>query len=436
MTLSLPGPATLRTLRALRRDPLSFVQGLQREHGDVASFSLGGLPTVLVSHPDAVGEVLVSQRDAFIKDRGTRALGTVLGQGLLTAEGETWKRQRRVAAPSLRPRHLAVYAEAMVRSARERPPGTGEVDVHEWLSALTLDIVLRTLFGVEPGDEASRVGPLLGELTALFEARQHSVWRLVPEWVPNPHRARATELATELDRLLATTIAGHDPGGDDLLARLLAARDDDGSPLTETEVRDAALTLFLAGHETTALALTSALWLLAEHPEEQERARAEVAEVLGDAEPTAADVRRLPFLDAVVSETLRLLPPAWAFGREVVRPVTLGGQPLAVGTQVVMSPWVLHRDARWWIGPTRFRPERWRNGETDALLRHTFVPFGGGPRVCIGNHFARMELVLVLAMLLREQTFAPVPGFVPSWAPAVTLRPTAGLPLVVSPRRG
>jgi cytochrome P450 len=431
-----PGPTGLPSLhqvRRWRRDPLGFFAALAREHGDLVWLRLARL--WLVSDPALVEQILVQQRDEFVKDRVTASLSSLLGNGLLTAEGETWRRDRKLCAPSFQPRHLAVYGDTMVDAAMQHLPAPGERDVTEDMAALALDVVLRTLFGTDAADQerAGRVGQVLGELMAVFVREQRTLWRFAPAWVPGAHRKLARTHTAELHALVLQLVEERRrrPPGDDLLSRLLEARDEDGAGMDDAQIRDQAVTLFLAGHETTALALSYALYLLARHPDAQDAVRDEVS-ALGRL-PGAADLAALPWTAAVVQETLRLYPPAWAFGREPVRDVTLGGQRIAAGEHVIAMPWILHRDPRWWHLPERFRPERWRPGadgappEVAGLPRFAYAPFGGGPRVCIGNHFATMEAILALAALVRHRRFRPVPGFAPDLVPAVTLRARSGV---------
>lgn len=429
------GPSGLPLVGVLwqiRGDPLGFFTRVARDYGRVARFRVGTTDIWLLSHPSDIEELLVGHRDQTIKDRSTRALSPVLGQGLLTSEGATWKRHRKLAAPSFQPRHLAVYADTMVDAALRHLPPPGAGDVHDVTTRLTLDIVVRTLFGGDPGSAADRVGPVLGGLMDAFEREQRTLWRLVPPWVPGPHRRRVREGTVELDALILALVRARRslPAGDDLLSRLLEARDEDGRGMDDQQVRDEALTLFLAGHETTSIALTHALWLLARHPVVQERVRAEVLAL--DGEPSFATLPRLIETRAVVQEVLRLYPPAWAFGREPVVPISIGGHRIPAGVQVVVSPWVVHHDRQWWTAPEQFRPERWATDAVREMPRFAYFPFGGGPRVCVGNHFATMETTLVLATWLRHRTFEPVSGFVPELIPAVTLRPRNGMQLRVA----
>jgi cytochrome P450 len=429
---TMPGPGMLRALRnALLRgnDPLGNMERLHAAWGDVVTFRLARDRLVLLAHPDDVEAVLVGGKDAVAKDRVTRSLSSVMGEGLLTAEGEGWKRHRRLLAPSFAPKQVAAYGEVMVASARARIPAPGEVEIHHLMGELALDIVVRTLFGSEPVPEVERVHPSIARLMEVFEIENRSVWRFVPDWVPGPHRREAVSRAAELRAVLGAVVAHRRAGapGPDLLWRMLEARDESGG-LSDAELMDEAITVFLAGHETTAIALSFALWLLAGNPAAQERARDEVAALGRD--PTTADVARLPFVSAVVKETMRLYPPAWAVAREVKAPLSVSGFALPVGAQVVVSPWIVHRDPRWWAEPLAFRPERFL-APAEPVHRFAYFPFGGGPRVCIGNHFATLEAILVLATLLRARRFTRADAVEPDLLPAVTLRPRNGLRLRV-----
>jgi cytochrome P450 len=270
-----------------------------------------------------------------------------------------------------------------------------------------------------------------------FHLLVHTWRRLLPHAVPQPVRRRMRQGGRVVDDILMDIIrqkraAG--ASGDDLLSLLLAARDDAGTGMSDAQLRDEAATLFLAGHETTALALGYAFVALAGDPAVRDWLHEELDDVLGDRLPGADDVPRLVRTGAVVDETMRLYPPAWIIGREPQTDVTLGGYRVSRGEQVLMSPWALHRDPRWFADPLAFRPARWLDGLADRLPRFAYLPFGGGPRVCIGNHFARMEAVLVLATIARRVRLDTAPGFRLRLAPAVTLRPAGGLPVVVRRR--
>ena len=437
-TLSdVPGPRQaplIGNLGAILDGPLEFLTDISREHGDLTRFRVGRQDTLVVTSPELIEEVLVKHRKQTVKDPITAGLSDVLGQGLLTAEGEVWKQNRRLIAPSFQPRHLAALGETMLTTTREHAAGweSGVHGVHEHMMELTLDIAVRTLFGTEL-EGGERVGELVEELMVGFDKKTHTWRRLIPDWVPTPNRRMALRNQRELHSILQTLVdnkrAANDPDASDLLSRLLAARDDDGRGMDDAQLRDEMLTLFLAGHETTAPALSYALMLLAQHPQAQERARAEVPDAL-----SAHHARSLPFVDAVFNEAMRLYPPAWVVGRAAAEPFELDGVHIPTGTVLLLPQWVVHRDARWFADPDAFRPERWL--EDEPPHKFAFFPFGGGQRVCVGNHFARMEALLVLAELLEAFELHPVQGFDLDVYPSVTLRPRDGVHIELRRRDG
>lgn len=440
MSTEAPGPRGLPWLGSpwmIGRNPLQNLPRLVREYGDVVRVQVAGREVYFVAHPDDVEMVLQRYARQTIKDDVTRELSEVLGNGLLTSEGAFWKRQRRSIAPAFRPRQVAGYADEMVDLAHQHLDSLpeGRRDFHHTTTGLTLDILVRTVFGEDPGDVSDRVGELTHELMAAFVTEQRTGWRFLPDWIPAEHRRRVDAARNELDAMILGFVErARKRDGNDLLCALIAARDEDGQGMTDIELRDELITLMLAGHETTAISLAMAAWLLAEHPELQQRARDEVDQVLKGARPTMASVRALPFLSAVIDETLRLYPPAWAIARQTTEPLVVGGCEIDKDARLIMSPWLTHRDPRFWVGPTRFRPDRWLNGETEGLPRMAWMPYGGGRRICVGNHFAKMEMVLVLAVLLQQRTLQTAPGFEPELLPAVTLRPTNGIELILRRR--
>jgi cytochrome P450 len=438
-----PGPRALllRSIVQGRRNPLVFFGELAERFGDVVFFRIGRTPVYAIYHPEDVGQVLLGDHRAFVKDEITRELSFVLGEGLLTSEGETWKRQRKLASPSLSKRHIEAYAEIMVSRARAAVPawaGSGGIrDVHADMMRLTLQIVVDTLFGGESAGGLDRVSALVGLTMTEFERHMGGWRRLFPQWVPSRAMFRVRRARAELDEILmgiVRTRRASGREGDDLLWRLLSARDENGAAMDDRQLRDESLTLFIAGHETTALLLSYALHMVSIHASVAEAVRHELDEVLGDRPPRLADLPRLRWTEAVVKETLRLFPPAWSIGRETTREVALGNWTAPSGAQIVIPLWVIHRDPRWWTDPGRFRPERWLDGTAEAVPRFAYLPFGGGPRVCIGNHFAAMEAILVLACVLSRVNVFPVAGFRLELAPSVTLRPRTGVRLRVAAR--
>jgi cytochrome P450 len=432
-----PGPRGLPVignLHRLARDPLAFVQGIPRDYGDVTRAPVAGSSYVQIAHPELADHVLRAHKDQLIRDKTTRGLEAVLGQGLLTSDGPLWKRQRRLIAPSFTPKQLQAYADTMHACAEQRLPPEGDRNIHKDTGDVALDIVLRTLFGTGVADETQRVGPLLDEMMTAFQRENRTVWRMLPRWIPARHRRRVERSKQAFHDLLGRIIARARQGALDetlLLSRLLAARDDAGFGMDDDQLRDELITLFIAGHETTALGLAYTFLLLAEHPEIQARVHAEL-----DATEPSTDWRReeSDLLDACIKEALRLYPPAWAFAREALVDIDVDGHTVHAGEQLMVSPWVLHHDPRWWVGPDRFRPDRWLNGETDTLPKGAFMPFGAGPRVCVGQHFAWMELRIVADTWLRRRRMLPYPGAAPRMVPAVTLRPVDGIRVRVQAR--
>jgi cytochrome P450 len=278
------------------------------------------------------------------------------------------------------------------------------------------------------------------EVNAFFASSPEALLQ-IPARVPTPRNRRFAKAMAELDGLLFRIISERRRAAprDDLLGTLLAAQDDDGARMSDAQLRDEAITLFLAGHETTALALAHTLYLLARHPEIEQKLHAELHGVLGDRLPTAADVRALPYTECVLKEAMRLYPPAWTTGREVLEPIELRGVTMPRGAQIFLSQWIVHHDARWFPDPERFDPERFRPERAKALPRYAYFPFGGGPRICIGNHFAMMEATLMLALIVGRWQLALEPGQKLELAPSVTLRqrgPGLRVRLRARPRAG
>lgn len=426
----------VRGLFYFAKDPLAAFTHAARTYGDVVGFARTGRSYILLSHPDDIEAVLHHRGDELRKDFFTRSLGTIFGEGLLNAEGAHWKHQRKLMAPTFQPRELSGFATSMVACTDELCASFAEGDlrdVHADAMHLALDIVVRTLFGStfkRFADVERALGGISNEYRQLWQT-----WRaLVPTWVPLPNHARLRRRRAELDAILFELIQSKRAApGDDLLSHLIALTDDEGRGMSDEQLRDESMTLFLAGHETTALGITYMFRLLAEHPEAYTRVVAEVDAVLGDRAPTRADVERLPFANAVVREALRLYPPVWASARQATADVVISGVAIPKNAHVMFSQWVVQRDARWFREPERFRPERWLGDECANLPRFAYFPFGGGPRVCIGQHFALLELVLVLSRASQKVMFEPS-GEPLTLGPVVTLRPTGPVRLRVTRR--
>jgi cytochrome P450 len=434
-TRRLQSPLGLRHLRAYLRDPLAFVTGVARSGGDVAHVRMLGRDIYLLSHPADIERVLVEHASDLTRAVDARRLGRfVLGRGLLTSDGEPWRRQRKLMAAAFTPRRIRAYAgtmDAIARAWIDRWRDGARLNLHAEMSRIAMRIVAEVLFGADVEADAERVGACVRGIEAFFSSPEQAL--NLPAWAPTPANLRVHVARRRIDSIIYRIIAERRAGGgrDDLLDALLAARDDAGVAMTDQQVRDECVTLFLAGHETTALALVHALYLVARHPEIEARFHDEVTAVLGPPDaavtppaPSASDaVARLDLTRRILDEAMRLYPPAWAIAREVQRPFELRGQRFETGAQLVISQWVLHRDPRWFPEPERFDPDRWLPERATSAPRMAYLPFGGGPRICIGNHFALTEAVLVLARIGQRFRVVVPPDAPLAFRPSVTLRP-------------
>jgi len=400
--------------------------------GDMVRLRLPGDSPVLLRHPDLIEEVLVTKNRSFIKDRLTGGLAQVVGNGLLVSEGEFWRRQRRMAQPAFHRERIAHYADGMVAAAARATASWREgqvLDLHAAMMDLAREVVATTLFSSEVGRAAEDVGAALDVLMA-----RYSDWRytLLPQLgrLPLAANRRFAAARAQLFALVDGIIAERRRGGEDrgdLLSMLLAARDEEGAPMSDAQLRDEALILFLAGHETTALALSWTFVLLSRRPEVWARLGAEVDAALAGRPAGAADLAALRYTESVVLESMRLYPPAWSIGREATEDVEVGGVTLARGTQVWMVQYCSHRDERYFPRPLAFEPERWAGDLLRKLPRFAYFPFGGGPRLCIGNNFAMLEAVLLLATIAQRWRPQVAPGDAPRPQFSITLRPRGGV---------
>ncbi|HKY60149.1 MAG TPA: cytochrome P450 [Gemmatimonadota bacterium] len=430
-----PGPRGLPVLGCaldFRRDPLGFFTLLARRWGDVAAFRLGVLRCCLVNRPDLIEALLVERDPRMLKPWDERQLAVALGQGLLTGSGERWRRQRRLVEPAFRGERLRGYAGSMDRIAgetAERWPPSAEIDVHAEVQRITLAIVAETLFGADLTPRAEEAAHAFGVLTDRFESLLTG-WLPIPLAARTPGNARLHRAVGRLQGIAAEIVQARRraAGGDDLLSVLVEARDPGDRGLQDRELQEIVITLLAAGHETTALAIAWALHLVGAHPEVDARLAEEARQVSG-----GSTTGRLPFARAVVRESLRLYPPAWGIGRETTRVIELGGFRIQPGTQVYVVPWVTHRDPRWFPQPERFDPDRWADGAPAESAR-AWVPFGAGPRGCVGSGFAMIEAPLVLSALVRRWRFVPVPGHPIELQPAITLRPRHGIRMRIERR--
>lgn len=440
----IPGLSTAEVaLHFLREvaDPRAAGERLRRRFGPVAQLPAPGTRLVFLLDPELIHELLHRHHTELVKDDITLKLRRALGDGLLTAHEDKWRPHRKLVAPSFTPRQLQTYADEMAqraeRLADRLEPGLHD-NVHGELLTYALEVVSACLFGADAAASATEIGAALGGLMDRFNLETRTWRRLVPERLLALGDDAYQPHVDALDRVIRGYIEAHRArphGRDDLLiARLLAARDEEGAGLTEDELRDEAVTLFAAGAETTALALTFTLLLLAQNPAVRSSLERELDHVLGDRQPTPADLPRLPLLERVVTESMRVLPPAWGMGRRVLTDLQLGPWQLHEGDTVLILMWLLHRDPLHFPDPERFVPDRWADGLVRRLPRYAYMPFGAGPRVCVGNHFALLEIKLALAVLLRRVRFHEAPGFSLELDTSVTLRPTGPVPMRVERR--
>jgi cytochrome P450 len=426
----------------LLRDPLGSTTELVRRYGDIVRLRVGTMQSYLLTSPELIEEVLRHQHRCFRKDSGTRLLSGFLGQGLLTNEGETWRRQRRLAQPAFQLERIQKYGEVMVAFTDTLLADwkAGQTrDIHTDMMRLTLRIAARTLFGagVETEEEET-VGQALEAVMKYYAGPVGQSLAFFPflAKLPTPSNRRYQRALAQIDRVVYATISkGRAAGGEgsDLLSRLLAATDEDGSRMSDQQLRDEVVTLLLAGHETTALALSFTFYLLAKNPTAADRLAAELQEVLEGRLPTSADVPRLHYTEWVLKEAMRLYPPAPAIGREAIEDCEIGGYPVRKGTQIGLLQWIVHRDPRWFDDPEAFKPERWANDLARRLPRCAYFPFGDGPRICIGSQFAMIEGILLLATIAQRFRLSLAPGFDLELMPSITLRPKHGLKMSLAP---
>ncbi|HET6249415.1 MAG TPA: cytochrome P450 [Tepidisphaeraceae bacterium] len=435
-----PGPRTgflSGILASFRRDVLAFLTASFRKFGDAVYFRAGGREFFIFNHPDTIRDVLVTRDDAFIKGPALQRARETLGDGLLTSEGEFHRRQRRLAQPAFHPNRVAKYGAVMADIAQRsiaRWHDGQHADLHEEMMKVTLRIVAKTLFDADLEDEVEAIGQAMHISVGMF-TRTMTPWGPLLNKLPLPGNFRFKRARRRLFKTIDRFIREHRASGDrgDLLSVLIRARDTEGDngAMSLSLLRDESYTIFTAGHETTANALTFALYLLAKNPSAEAALQEELQAALGGKPPGFEDVDRLPYTRMVIAEAMRLYPPAWAIGREASRDVQIGSYTLPKGAVVLLSQWVTHRDARWYPEPEKFDPLRWTDEERGKRPRWSYFPFGGGSRQCIGESFAWMEAILILATVVqkwRVELVNPEPIKV---FPTITLRPKEGVGVVL-----
>ena len=437
-----PGPrGTLLggNVRQFRAGLLDFLLGTARDYGPLSSFRIGPRRMFLASGPDLIEQVLVTDAKHYIKHFGARAFKPVLGNGLVTSEGSFWLRQRKLIQPAFVKTRVQSYAPVMAELTKQMldtwSPGKS-VQIDFEFETLTSKIALKTLFDLDDLSDRERFSSTLKLAFDLMNARLRRIFKL-PLWVPTPANLRLQRALAELDQTVQGFIASgrsRQRPGVDLLSRLLLAQHEDGTCMSDRQLRDEAMTLYLAGHETTALTLAWTWFLLSRHRRVEEKLVSEWQHVLTGAIPTAGDLSRLPYTAAVIAEFMRLFPPVYVIGREATTELELGGYRVKRGYSVLMSQWVNHRDPEYFPEPEEFRPERWENGLAKRLPKFAYYPFGGGQRMCVGNTFALMEAAIILAAVGQRYRFTLDPDAVIGIKPQITLLPANGIPATLERR--
>ncbi len=436
-----PGPQ-LHSVLGLRRfanERLNFIMACRDQYDDIAYMNLFNRDLYMLFNAEDIHSVLVKQAGKPIKPPNqVKTLGRLLGDGLLTNNGDDWRQQRKLAQPAFHMQRIGAYGDVMVDytlNRVERWQQLPEVEAHSEMMHLTMEIVAKTLFDADVTNDTDDISHAVSTAIETASGMIARPLKQALRWMPTPENLRAKDATEQLDRVVYQFIEdrralGEDKG--DLLSMLLLAEYDDGSRMSDKQLRDEVITLFLAGHETTANALTWALYLLAEHPDEYAKAVAAVDRALGKRRATINDLPQLDVLKRVIQETMRLYPPAWIISRATTEPMTLQGYTIAPGAILVMSQYAMHRHPRYWDAPDAFQPDRFLT-QPDSV-KAGYFPFGGGPRVCIGNSFAMMEMTLVLATLLQHVQFELVSGQAMDLDTAITLRPADGIRLKLRQR--
>jgi cytochrome P450 len=437
-----PGPKPhflIGNLPLASPDPLAVYARWAREYGDIFYYRAGWIHVYFLNHPELIESVLVRNHQNFQKGRVIRNSRWIFGEGLLTSEGEHWKRQRRLAQPAFHRERIASYASVMTNYAEQMlsqwQDGT-VIDAHQEMMRLTLRIVVRALFGVEAEEteEISRSLNVMMRNSTGARLILPPFFRLLPTPQMFEFRRAVRKLNDTVNRIIDLHRRdGTDSG--DLLSVLMEAQDEDGSRMDDRQLRDEVMTFLLAGHETTALALSWTWHLLSQDSQVESRLHQELDRVLEGRIPSISDLSSLTYTEAVIKESMRLYPPAWSVAREALKEFELGGYSIPAGSNVVMSQWIMHRDSRFFSEPERFDPGRWSGERSSKLPRFAYFPFSGGPRQCIGSSFAMMEAVLLLATVAGRFQLGRVEGKPVVPVPSFTLRPKEGIYVRLRKRR-
>jgi cytochrome P450 len=432
-----PGPGG-RNFYEYVRNPLYFFMRMWRKYGDIVEMSISDKPTYLLVHPDFIEYVLVLNHRNFIKHHFFwDQWRPVFGEGLLTSEGEVWKRQRQLSQPAFHRDRINAYAKMMVDITKRLTENWGhgeERDLHQDMMRITSQVVVKTLFGadIESGEE---------DLGSAFDVmKKEGTTVRLPFRMPGGDQQSMNEyqnvfkLLDEKIYKIVRRRRSSPEQTEDLLSMLMEARDEQGTGMDDRELRDVIMSIFFAGHETSALALTWTYYLLSHHPDVEQKLFEEIKTVLNGKEPQARDLQRLKYTEWVILESMRLYPPSYGFGREALADCVMNGYEVPAGTTVFLIQWVTHRDPRWFEDPEKFYPERWDNDLIHKIPRFAYFPFSGGPRLCIGNNFGMMEMILMLSYLVQTFKISVPKEFCPTPFTSISLQPEPGMPAHIERR--
>jgi cytochrome P450 len=433
-----PGPKPLPifgNLLSFRNDQLGYLQQMQQQYGNMAMFYAGRTPVVVCFRPEHVRYMFTENPRNFTNREMAGNLQELIGDGLLTIDGETHRQQRRMVQPAFHKRRVESYADVMVKHTLEMLESWHEgerLDIARTMQELTLRVVAKCLLNVDLREEASNLGTSFTGMIANPVSLAEGFLRLRID-MPFTSYGRRMAAKRNVDSFIYKVIEQRrtekqDVG--DVLSMLLTTQDEEQS-LTDTQIHDHIITFVAAGHETTALALTWTFYLLSEHPAIYKKLLNEVQTVLGNDAPTVDTIGNLPYLEWVLNESMRLYPPAWSQGRRAIEAFDLDGYHFPAGTLLMFSQWVMHRQPDIWEAPTEFRPERWDPASGQKVPQWAYFPFGGGPRMCIGMPFAQMEAKLLLATIVQHYRLQLTSGYHPELLPLITLRPKHGMPMTV-----
>ena len=436
----IPGPKGLSLFKALlefARTPLEFCLKYAEEYGDIVSLGVGSTQTYLFNHPDLIDEVLSKQNQNCIKDYSYRALQDVLGNGLLLSHGDPWKSHRRLMQSAFSRDRLASYAKKVVADTdlmleNWRSPEVR--DIHQEMSLLTIKIIMQAMFGIDATKTAKDIAKALNVIMLQYFHQAETLY-LLPTWLLTLSNWQAYQAKQQLDEIVYNIVEQRRQLPEaDLLSVMLQAKDENGQQLSAKELRDEVITLLIAGHDTTANALTWTLMLLAQHPEVEAKLSAEIESVLNNRLPTIDDIAQLPYTEMVLKESMRLYPPAWILGRELICDCNISGYDFSRGTVIYFSQWAVHRSARFYNNPEQFNPDRWMDNLEQRLPRCAYFPFGAGARICIGKAFSMMETTLILARIVQKFRLALVSESAIELLPSFTLRPKHGVKMAIANR--